>query len=278
VVSSFAKDAIKAHLHPKQVKEFMHIFADEINFKRDVKKGDYFSVVYEEYHTQDNKFDTGGIVAAEYINHGKVYQAIRFADEHGHVSYYTPSGLNMQRAFMRDPVVYRAISSAFSRNRVDPVTHQFAHPHNGVDLAAPTGTPIRATGDGKITFAGVKTGYGNTLIISHDKHYRTLYAHMDHFANNIHTGTHIQTGQLIGYVGSTGRVTGPHLHYEFLVDGKPNNPLTVPFPRARAVAMTCRNKFVEKAKQLIAMLEPGPVVQALRLADNNMNSNITVKH
>lgn len=261
ITSSFAKDAAKAHLHPKQIKEFMQIFTNDINFSRDVKKGARFSIVYENFYADKEKIGSGDIVAAELINQGKTYQAIRYIDENGHYDYYAPNGQSLQRAFIRAPVNYHRISSFFSLSRLDPVSGLFARPHKGVDFAAPKGTPIRAAGNGKIIFVGTKNGYGNTVIIQHGTKYKTLYGHMDHFAIGIYKGMDIQEGQLIGYVGATGRVTGPHLHYEFLVDNAPYNPLTVVLPRAKAIAVAYRQKFVAKAKQLLALLAPQVLIR-----------------
>jgi len=270
VQTTFNKDALKSKLSAKQIKEYTEIFSNDLNFKKDVKKGDYFSAIYETYYKGDKLVRIGDIVAAEYISQGKAYRAIRYKDINGKISYYTPSGANLQRAFMRNPIPSSKVTSHFAASRVDPVSQLFSRPHKGTDFKASTGTPIKATGDGKIIFAGTKNGYGNTIVIQHDGKYKTLYAHMDHFAKGMHTGTYVKEGEVIGYVGSTGRVTGPHLHYEFLVDGAQNNPLTAIFPRAKAITNTCKAKFNEKAQQLMEMLAP-LAPQNLLLAKNGQN-------
>lgn len=254
---SFSIDAIKAKLHPKQVKEFATIFADEVDFKRKVKPGDQFSLVYETYYANNEFLGSGEIVAAEYIDrHKKAYRAIRDKDSLGRYNYYTPGGVNLRNAFERYPLVFQRISSRFSLLRAHPVMNKIVRPHKGVDFAAPTGRPVQASGDGQIIFAGTKTGFGNTIIIRHSRHYKTLYAHLDHFAAGIHPGMHVEEGQLIAYVGETGIATGPHLHYEFSVDGKPQNPLTVAFPRASGIPAANRTEFAAKVKQLTTLLTP----------------------
>lgn len=252
VHTSFVKDAANVNLTPEQINEFVQIFADDINIKTCAARGDYFSVIYEAYYVGDKLIRCGNIVGAEYVNHGKAHRAIRFTDKHGHTSYYSPSGFCLHKSFMRFPLK-AIINSGFCAHRLDPVSQQFVRAHKGVDLRAPLGKPVAATGDGKIIFAGTKNGYGNTIVIQHNSDYQSLYAHLDHFAKGVHKGMDVKEGQLIGYVGATGRVTGPHLHYELLIDGTQRNPATAKLPQTKSVAVAYRERFMEKASELIKM-------------------------
>lgn len=257
VHSSFIKDAANANLSTQQVNEFVGIFADDINIKASAAKGDYFSVIYEAYYVGDKLIRCGNIVGAEYVSHGKAHRAIRFTDKHGHTSYYSPSGFSLHKSFMRFPLKFAGINSGFTTHRLDPVSQHFVRAHKGVDLKAPLGKPVTATGDGKIIFAAAKSDYGNTIMIQHNSQYQTLYAHLDHFAKGIHKGMYVKEGQLIGYVGATGRVTGPHLHYELLIDGTQHNPVTAALPHTKSVAIAYREKFMEKASELMEMFSSG---------------------
>lgn len=257
VHSSFVKDAADANLTPQQINEFIDIFADDINVKTSAAKGDYFSVIYEAYYVGDKLIRCGNIIGAEYVNRGKAHRAIRFTDKHGHTSYYSPSGFCLRKSFMRFPLKCALINSGFSTHRLDPVSQQFTRPHKGVDLRAPIGKPVAATGDGEVIFAATKSDYGNVIMIRHNSEYQTLYAHLDHFAKGIHKGIYVKEGQLIGYVGATGRVTGPHLHYEILIDGTPHNPATAALPHTKSVAIAYREKFMEKASELMKMFNAG---------------------
>ena len=172
----------------------------------------------------------------------------------GRVDYFTPDGHRLRRAFIRTPVKFARISSGFSKRRKHPILHRF-RAHKGVDYAAPRGTPIRATGDGRIKSIGYQRGYGKTIVLQHGSgNYTTLYAHMSRFAKGMHKGGRVQQGQTIGYVGSTGQATGPHLHYEFRVNGVHRNPLTVPLPRTLGLSKAERVKFRAKSRRILSRL------------------------
>ncbi len=244
----------KAGLSDTVVMQLAAIFGWDVDFALDIRHGDSFTVLYEQQYLDGEKLADGNIIAAEFINQGTAYNAIRFTDPSGNGGYYTPAGLSMRKAFLRSPVDFYRISSRFQRERLNPVLH-IRRPHLGVDYAAPTGTPIKAAGDGKIIFRGRKGGYGNVIIIQHTGVYRTLYGHMSRFRGGLSVGSHVRQGQVIGYVGMTGLATGPHLHYEFLVNGTHRNPLTVKLPNASPIAAKYRAAFEAQAKTLMARLD-----------------------
>ncbi len=244
----------KAGLSDAVVMQLATIFGWDVDFALDIRHGDSFTVLYEQQYLDGEKLADGNIIAAEFVNQGTTYSAIRFTDPAGNGGYYTPAGLSMRKAFLRSPVDFYRISSRFQRERLNPVLH-IRRPHLGVDYAAPTGTPIKAAGDGKIIFRGRKGGYGNVIVIQHTGVYRTLYGHMSRFRGGLSVGSQVRQGQVIGYVGMTGLATGPHLHYEFLVNGVHRNPLTVKLPNASPIAAKYRAAFEAQARTLMARLD-----------------------
>jgi murein DD-endopeptidase MepM/ murein hydrolase activator NlpD len=254
IESSLFEAGLTAGLTDKVVMEMAHIFGWDIDFALDLRKGDHFKLIYDEVFLDGNKIDDGNILAAEFTNRGKTFRAIRFADSKGWGRYYSPEGDSMRKTFNRTPVPLSRISSRFNPNRKHPVL-KTNRPHRGVDYAAKTGTPILATGDGKIDFVGTKGGYGRTVILSHGGKYTTLYAHMSRYKKGIRSGKRVKQGQTIGYIGSSGLATGPHLHYEFRVHGVHRNPLTVKLPKAEALAKKYRAEFKTQAAPLISQLD-----------------------
>ncbi|HHH36928.1 MAG TPA: peptidase M23 [Gammaproteobacteria bacterium] len=246
--------AQKAGLSDNITMELAGIFGWDIDFSLDIRKGDSFTVVYEELYLNGEKLRDGNILAAEFINRGRIHRAVRFTDDRGRSDYYSPDGRSMRKAFLRSPVAFTRISSRFSLGRRHPILHHI-RAHKGVDYAAPRGTPIKATGDGKVVFKGTKGGYGKTIVIQHGSRYSTLYAHMSGFARGIRTGRRVRQGQVIGYVGSTGLATGPHLHYEFRVNGIHRNPLTVKLPDASPLPRRYLREFRRQAQPLLAQLD-----------------------
>jgi len=234
--------------------ELANIFGWDIDFALDIQKGDSFKVMYEEQFLDGKRIGTGKIMAAEFTNSGKTFTAVRYVDKDGVARYYTPDGRGMHKAFLRSPIEFARISSHFSLNRKHPVLH-IIRAHKGTDYAASRGTPIRATGDGKVSFAGVKSGYGNVVILDHGQGYKTLYGHMNGFAKGTKNGARVSQGDVIGYVGMTGLASGPHLHYEFHINGQVRNPVTVPLPKAMGVDKTELAKFHAATKPLIAQLD-----------------------
>jgi len=228
------------------------LFGWDIDFAMDIHDGDSFSVVYQTLYYKGQKIKDGDILAAEFVNQGKVYRAVKYTDPDGVSGYYSPQGDNMHKPFLRTPVDFTRISSYFG-SRYHPVLHAMRK-HNGVDYAAPRGTMVRAAGDGKILFRGSLRGYGNTVIIEHGAGYRTLYAHLEGYNKSQRMGSPVIQGQTIGYVGSSGMATGPHLHYEFLVRGKHRNPLTVALPHANPLNPKYLADFQQKTQTYLAML------------------------
>ena len=246
--------ANKAGLNDNTTMELADIFGWDIDFALDIRKGDSFSALYEEKFLEGEKVRNGNILAAEFITQSRKITAIRYEDSNGNIGYFTPEGLSMRKTFRRNPLDIVRITSRFNLQRKHPVLHKI-RAHRGVDYAAGTGTPIRATGDGKVITARVKGGYGNAVEIQHGQKFSTLYAHLSKFGKGIKEGRYVKQGQIIGYVGSTGLATGPHLHYEFKVNGVHRNPLTIELPHANPVAAEEKQRFQEHANNLLEMFD-----------------------
>lgn len=246
--------AQKAGLSDNLTMALAGIFGYDIDFALDIREGDSFSVIYEDRYLNGEFIGHGHILAAEFTNQGRRYQAVRYTDASGSTDYYTPDGKSMRKAFLRTPVSFSRISSRFNLKRRHPVLNTI-RAHRGVDYAAPTGTPIMATGAGKVVHVGNKGGYGRTVILQHGSQYSTLYAHMSRYAKGLRTGSRVQQGDVIGYIGSSGLATGPHLHYEFLVNGTHRNPLTVALPDAAPIRAEYKDDFMATARTLLAQLE-----------------------
>lgn len=243
------------------------IFGWDIDFILDIRRGDSFSLLYEEKFLDGEKIGNGNILAAEFTNRGKTYRAVRYLNTNDDANYYTPEGRSMRREFLRTPVEFTRISSPFNPNRRHPVLNTI-RAHKGTDYAAPRGTPIRAAGDGRVVFAGRKGGYGNTVIIKHGQSYQTLYAHMNQFRRGVRSGSKVKQGQTIGYVGSSGLATGPHLHYEFHVNGSVRNPVTVDLPKASSIAQSEMERFQTQVQPLVAQLEQYQLDTQLAMASD----------
>ncbi len=252
--SSLFLAAQKAGLNDNLTMALADIFGYDIDFVLDIREGDSFSVLYEDLYLDGEYVGHGNILAAEFTNQNHRYQAVRYTDAKGATDYFSPDGKSLRKAFLRTPVSFSRISSGFSLGRKHPVLNKI-RAHKGVDYAAPTGTPIKATGSGKIVWAGTKGGYGRTVVIQHGTQYSTLYAHLSRYAKGTRSGTRVQQGDIIGYVGSSGLATGPHLHYEFLVNGVHRNPLTVALPDAAPIRAEFKADFTATAQTLIAQLE-----------------------
>lgn len=254
----------RAGLSDGLIMELATIFGWDIDFALDIRSGDSFTLLYEQAYLDGEYLRDGTILAAEFVNQGRTYRAIRFVDTNGHANFYTPDGLSMRKAFLRSPVDFNRISSGFQPERFHPVLG-VKRPHRGVDYAAAIGTPIKAAGDGRIEFMGTKGGYGKTVILQHGGAYRTLYAHLSRFRPGLRSGTRVKQGQIIGYVGKSGLATGPHLHYEFLVNGVHRNPLTVKLPTAAPLPAQYQEEFQQQARLRLSQLE---AVKQTRLAMN----------
>jgi len=253
IKSNLFLDAKKAGLNESMIMELADVFKWDIDFALDLKKNDKFSVVFEEKFVKDSKIGNGDILAARFENDGRLFEAVRHIDDNGKVSYYTPEGKSLSKAFIRSPVDFRRISSSFKKERYHPVLG-VKRPHKGTDYAAATGTPIKASGSGKIIFAGTKGGYGKTIIIKHPNGITTLYGHQSRFAKGIRKGKGVTQGQTIGYVGKTGVATGPHLHYEFRVNGVHKNPMTVELPNDKPLNKNEISRFKKEASKFLELL------------------------
>ncbi len=245
--------AREAGLNDRLTMELAGIFGWAIDFVYDVRKGDQFEVVYEELYLDGEKFDTGRILSARFVNRGDDNIALLYTDSNGDSDYYTPDGKSMRKAFLRTPINAR-VSSPFNLQRRHPVL-DVVRPHEGTDYGAPTGTPIKAAGSGRVRFAGWKGGYGRTVILQHGDNITTLYAHMSRLGKGIKNGTRVKQGETIGYVGSSGMVTGPHLHYEFRVNGTPRNSRTVKLPDAKPVPSSEMARFKRYTEQRMAQFD-----------------------
>lgn len=245
--------AREAGLNDRLTMELAGIFGWAIDFVYDVRKGDQFEVVYEELYLDGEKFDTGRILSARFVNRGDDNIALLYTDSNGDSDYYTPDGKSMRKAFLRTPINAR-VSSPFNLQRRHPVL-DVVRPHEGTDYGAPTGTPIKAAGSGRVRFAGWKGGYGRTVILQHGDNITTLYAHMSRLGKGIKNGTRVKQGETIGYVGSSGMVTGPHLHYEFRVNGTPRNSRTVKLPDAKPVPSSEMARFKRFTEQRMAQFD-----------------------
>ncbi|MFG1487724.1 peptidoglycan DD-metalloendopeptidase family protein [Oceanospirillum sp. HFRX-1_2] len=251
-----------AAMSQQTIMALANIFGWDIDFSLDIRPGDSFKVLYyQEYLDGD-----GDILAAEFTTQGQTHKAVRYTDQSGKSDYYSPDGRSMRKQFLRSPVDFTRISSHFTKRRFHPVLNRFRS-HRGTDYAARTGTPIRATGDGKIIKSRFSRSYGNHVVLKHGSRYTTLYAHMSKYGRGIKEGRSVKQGQIIGYVGSTGLASGPHLHYEFRVNGIHKNPVTIKFPDVEPIAKKERERFDQYASNLLSNLENYPNRQLAQLGN-----------
>ena len=225
------------------------IFSTDIDFHKDLRRGDKFTVVYEMFFDGGEPVKSGKVLAAEFINAGKQLQAVWFQHTDGQGAYYTLEGKNIKKAFLRSPLEFSRVTSGFTTARFHPVLQRW-RAHTGVDYGAPTGTGVKATADGVVDFAGVKGGYGNVVILRHQTKYTTLYGHLSGFGRGVRTGAKVSQGDVIGYVGSTGLATGPHLHYELRINDVHQDPLKVAMPDAPPITADKRAAFDAVARPL----------------------------
>jgi murein DD-endopeptidase MepM/ murein hydrolase activator NlpD len=252
--SSLSQSAARAGLSHSLTMDMASVFGYDVDFAQDIRQGDEFDVIYEQKVVNGKAVGTGPILSARFTNRGKTYTAVRYTNKQGNSSYYTADGNSMRKAFIRTPVDFARISSKFSMGRKHPILNKI-RAHKGVDYAAPRGTPIKAAGDGKVLLAGRRGGYGNTVVLQHGNTYTTLYGHMQGFAKGVKTGGTVKQGQVIGYIGTTGLSTGPHLHYEFQVNGVHVDPLGQKLPMADPIAKAERARFLAQSQPLMARME-----------------------
>jgi murein DD-endopeptidase MepM/ murein hydrolase activator NlpD len=254
VYGSLYSTAKKYNIPSKLIRQMTEIFMWNIDFAKNVRAGDQFTLVYKTFYINGKLVNTGDLLAASYRSKGKVYQAVQHTNKAGQTDYFTPQGISLKKAFNRYPIRFSHISSSFSLSRYHPILH-YMRAHKGVDLAARIGTPIMATGSGRIEFIGRNSGYGNMIKIKHDKTYSSIYGHMLKFQKGLSKGSYVRRGQLIGYVGQTGLASGPHCHYEFHVHGQPKNPTTVNLPRGLAISGRELATFKANSNILLAQLK-----------------------
>ena len=254
--SSLFQAAESAEMSDAIALKLANVFAWDIDFVLDIREGDRFTAVYEQIYQDGKYLHDGELLAAEFVNDGKAYRAVRFQQGNS-VGYYTPQGQPMRKAFLRAPVDFTRVSSEFNPHRLHPILNTIRG-HMGTDYAAPSGTPVHAAGDGRVSFEGVRGGYGNAIMLAHSSNVSTLYGHMSRFAKNVHLGSHVQQGETIGYVGMTGLATGPHLHYEYLIDGVHKNPQTVRLPGAEPLRADVMQQFKLATAPLLSSLDPAP--------------------
>jgi murein DD-endopeptidase MepM/ murein hydrolase activator NlpD len=243
----------KAGLAESQIMELANIFGWDIDFILDIREDDKFNLIYEELYLDGEKYKNGKILAANFTNQGKTFSAVLYDEQSGSSNYFTPNGVSMRKAFIRTPVDFARISSHFNLKRKHPILHKI-RAHRGTDYAASYGTPIRATGDGKVINARNKGGYGRTVIIQHGSKITTLYAHLSKYARGVKEGRRVKQGQVIGYIGSSGLASGPHLHYEFRVNGVHKNPLKVKLPHAQPISKAQLARFRLYTDKYLAQL------------------------
>lgn len=232
--------------------QFARIFGTQIDFTRDLREGDRFSVVYETVYDQGIPVRAGRILAAEFENRGTTHTVLLFRESDGNEAYYTPDGRGLNQAFLRYPLEFTRISSSFGR-RMHPI-HRSWRSHNGTDFAAPKGTPIMASSDGRVTFVGSQRGYGNTVIIQHRANYSTLYAHLNGFPRGLSKGQRVRQGETIGFVGMTGWATGPHLHYEIRINNLPHDPMKIALPAVQPLEGSELSAFQTTAAPMLDRL------------------------
>jgi len=254
IASSLFAAGLNAGLSNTLIMQMADIFGYDVDFALDLRSGDRFTVIYEQLFKDGKKLRDGDILAAEFVNEGKAYRAVRFAAPDGSSAYYSPQGQSLRKAFLRTPLDFARITSGFSLARWHPVLNRI-RAHKGVDYAAGTGTPIKSAGDGRIAFKGVKGGYGRVIVVKHGASVETLYAHMSSYRSGLGIGSRVRQGQVIGYVGMSGLATGPHLHYEFRVNGIHKNPAKVTLPRANPLPRTLMTQFQVSTAPLLAQLD-----------------------
>jgi murein DD-endopeptidase MepM/ murein hydrolase activator NlpD len=233
--------------------QLAEIFSSDIDFHRDLRRGDRFSVVYEAL-AADGEFVGFGVLSAEFVNQGHTFRAVFFRDDQGRNGYYTPDGRNMRKAFLRSPIEFSRVTSGFTSARFHPVLKTW-RAHKGIDYGAPVGTRVRATSDGYVTFVGRKGGYGDVVTVRHPNGFVTLYAHLSGFSQGLRQGRRVVQGEIVGFVGSTGLATGPHLHYEFHVNGVHQHPMRLAMPPGPPITAQLRPAFEEFAQPLFARLD-----------------------
>lgn len=233
--------------------QIVNILEGEIDFHQDLRRHDTFNVIYEAFYDQGALVQLGEVLAVEFVNDGKTYRAIGHKDAANKMQYYTPEGNSMHKSFLRSPLEFSRITSGFSLGRFHPILQRM-RAHKGVDMAAPIGTGIKAAGDAVVDFVGEKSGYGNVVVLKHNNGISTVYGHLSRFASGLHRGDKVGQGEIIGYVGMSGLATGPHLHYEFLLNGEHRDPMKVALPKATPISPSEKPAFEAASHRLLTQL------------------------
>lgn len=267
----------EAGLSDNLIMAMANLFQWDISFALDLREGDEFTIVFEALQLNGKFIDDGNILAATFINLGETHEALRYTNVEGETGYFDYNGESLHKAFLRDPVHFSHVSSAFNLKRKHPILKK-TMPHRGIDYAANRGTPVRAAGDGKVIKAERNQASGNFVVIQHGEQYTTKYLHLSKFANGIKASKKIKQGQTIGYVGATGLATGPHLHYEFLVGGVHRNPRTVSLPNAAAVAQSEMQTFKAQVQPWVALLQDSDPVKLRSTQQSSLALKQTPSH
>ena len=267
IKTSFFEDSIQAGLNPQLVLDLTDIFGWDIDFFVDVREGDSFRVLLEDNYKEGKFVYTKRILAAEFVNQGRTYQVFYFKNNNGIEGYYDSAGRSVRKQFLKSPLSYSRISSSFTTRRLHPILKIY-RPHYGIDYAAPPGTPIEAVCDGKVISAGWKGGYGNCITIQHSATYASNYGHLSHFAQGIKAGAKVKQGEIIGFVGSTGLATGPHLDYRISEHGDFINPFNLKNIDTEGLNSRYRGRFEEIKREMLARLD-GPKRRGILLAKNS---------
>jgi murein DD-endopeptidase MepM/ murein hydrolase activator NlpD len=230
------------------------IFSSDVDFHRDLRRGDRFSLIYEMKYCDGDRVDGAQVVAAEFVSQGQTHRAVRFRDASGRDGYFSPDGRNMRKTFLRTPIEFSRMTSGFTRSRPHPLLGK-SRAHKGIDYGAPIGTKVRATAAGSIAFVGQQGGYGNVIVLRHAGGYSTLYGHLSGFSRQARNGQRVEQGEVIGFVGSSGLATGPHLHYEFRVNGMQQDPLRLALPSGPSITQQQFSQFTRTTGPLASRLE-----------------------
>jgi murein DD-endopeptidase MepM/ murein hydrolase activator NlpD len=257
ITRSLFEDGADAGLSDPVILQLAHVFGWDIDFVQGLRRGDRFTVSFEQLWQDGHNVRDGAILAASFTNQGRELRTVRYLAADGTASYYTPAGRSMQKAFLRAPLEFRRVSSGFSSARFHPILNRI-RAHEGTDYAAPAGTPVYAAGDGRVRFRGVQGGYGNVVQLEHGGGIVTVYGHLSRFASGLRRGQPVHQGETIAYVGQTGLATGPHLHYEFRLDGHFQDPQRVPLPAANPIDAALRADFERQAAEALRGLLPPP--------------------
>lgn len=251
---SFVRSGVHAGLPEKIMIEASKLLSWEVNLSKDIKRGDKFSIIHEDLYNGDERTGSGQLIAVSLVSRGKTYQAIRYTDPDGMTDYYKADGTSLNKPFLKAPVTYARISSRFNEKRYHPILHSLRL-HKGIDYVAPTGTPVKSIGDGRISFVGRKGGYGKTIIVDHGSQMSSLYAHLSQYNKKLRQGAKVRKGEIIGYVGSSGHATGAHLHHEIRLANKPVNPESAKLPTSKKLPSKYIADFLNQTKPLLAKLE-----------------------